>query len=78
MKYNEWIEGFTIFAKYPAAEQVLSRYDQVWVCVDPETVSKDDLIRLKELSWYRADDDDENAKYFYRWCDSNKKPGASA
>lgn len=72
MAYEQWVEGFSILAKYPSKEKVLSRYDQVHVFVDPEIVSAEDRKRLHELSWFRADEDWEYNKYFYRWGDDDE------
>lgn len=62
MKYAEWIESLTIFAKYepegldtvvwPCAE-----HDEMWMGPDPKLVSDEDKTRLAELHWTATSED---------------------
>lgn len=55
MKWCDWAEAFTIFAKYSdGADHVAAEHDEVFAGPDPDVVSSEDVARLEALGW-RAD-----------------------
>lgn len=60
MKYAEWIESISIFAKYSpegldAIVWPYCEHDEMWMGPDPEIVSDEDKARLAELHWTASD-----------------------
>lgn len=44
-------EGFAIFTKYHTHQYIQAEQGSIYAGPDPELVSKEDLVRLKELGW---------------------------
>jgi hypothetical protein len=56
VKWTEWSESFTIFAKYSdgSNDHTAAEHDEVFSGPDPDVVSREDVARLEALGW-RAD-----------------------
>lgn len=63
--FKELAEAFTIFAKYSDEDyQIGGEHDVLYVYVNPNEVSKEDLERLEALGFEADFEDLENFHYF--------------
>lgn len=59
---NQLLEAITIFSKYKFGDYDYgAEHDQLFIYVDPETVSEEDIARLEELSFHV----DKSSECFY-------------
>lgn len=61
------IEALTIFAKYDDGDNVHCEHDEIFICIDPEEVSEEDLYRLEQLS-FRPNDVDGFSSFRFGSC----------
>ena len=63
--FKELAEVMTIFAKYSEEGYMLgAEHDVIYVYVNPEKVSEEDIKRLDELGFHADTDDLENFYHF--------------
>lgn len=56
-EYEELIEAFKIFMKYPHSSFMSAEHDEVWAGPNPYDVTEEDRKRLDELGWSDFGDD---------------------
>jgi len=65
---NDLIEALSILAKYDNPKYPTHcEHDSLYVDIDPERVSKEDIIRLEELGFMVGEEEFEGGFFSYRY-----------